>query len=70
MEKSDRKKHEVEVQQIQNLIETVFPNGDFQERHESLLSLLVRYDLEIIQYLKDTLNPFDNSLNIVSETGK
>jgi len=70
MDKADRKKYEVEVQQIQNLLETVFPNGDFQERSESLLSLLVRYDLEIIKYLKDTFNPFDNALNIVSDIGK
>ena len=51
MDKADKQRYEVEVQQIRNLIETVFPSGIFQERHESLLSLLVRYDYEIIKYL-------------------
>lgn len=69
MDKADKQNYDIEVNQIQTLIETIFPNGAFQERHESLLSLLVRYDLELIQYLKDTIDPLDNSINIISETG-
>ncbi|HIA35887.1 MAG TPA: bacillithiol biosynthesis cysteine-adding enzyme BshC [Flavobacteriales bacterium] len=69
MDKADKQKYEIEVHQIHNLIDTVFPNGIFQERHESLLSLLVRYDLELIKYLKETINPLDNSINFISEAG-
>ncbi len=69
MDKADKQNYDIEVNQIQTLIETIFPNGTFQERHESLLSLLVKYDLELIQYLKDTIDPLDHSINIILETG-
>ncbi|MBL4657998.1 MAG: bacillithiol biosynthesis cysteine-adding enzyme BshC [Flavobacteriales bacterium] len=65
--KAAKRKNESGVNQIKRLFEAVFPNGSFQERYDSLFSLLVRYDLEVIDQIKDAIDPFDSSLTILSE---
>jgi len=67
MDKSDRQKYDIEVNQIKGLIEKVFPNGEFQERHESFLSILVQFGAEIIPYLKGSITALDNSIKVITE---
>ena len=45
----------------------LFQMGVFQERYESLFSQLVRFDFDVIDEMKGFIDPFDNSLKILSE---
>jgi len=55
------------VNQVEKLLKSIFPEGVFQERYESLFSQMVRFDFDIIDEMKGCIDPFDNSLKILSE---
>jgi len=65
--KAAKRKNESLVNQANKLFEGIYPSGVFQERYESLFSLLIRYDLGIIDEMKNSIDPFDFGLKILSE---
>ncbi|MBL4754016.1 MAG: bacillithiol biosynthesis cysteine-adding enzyme BshC [Flavobacteriales bacterium] len=65
--KSAKNKNESMVNQVNRLLESLYPNGVFQERYASLFSMLIRYDLGIIDEMKACIEPFDTSLKVLSE---
>jgi len=66
--KAAKKTNETTINQVNKLFESIFPEGVFQERYESLFSQLIRYDFGVIDEMKDCIEPFDTSLKILSKT--
>ncbi len=64
--KSEKKKEEVSVTQIQNLKDKLFPNNSLQERHDNFISLLLFYGEDVIEDLIENLNPLDRSFTILT----
>ena len=67
MAKAAKKTNETTINQVNKLFESIFPEGVFQERYESLFSQLIRYDFRVIDEMKECIEPFDSSLKILSE---
>jgi uncharacterized protein YllA (UPF0747 family) len=66
--KAAKKTNETTINQVNKLFESIFPEGVFQERYESLFSKLIRYDFRVIDEMKECIEPFDTSLKILSKT--
>jgi uncharacterized protein YllA (UPF0747 family) len=64
--KAAKKNNETVINQADKLFESIFPVGVFQERYESLFSQLIRYDIGVIDEMKECIDPFDPSLKILS----
>ena len=62
--KAEKKKQEVQVNQIINLKSKLFPKGSLQERHDNLISIFPSYGKEVIQELINNLYPLDNQFYI------
>jgi bacillithiol biosynthesis cysteine-adding enzyme BshC len=67
LSKAAKSNNQAVVNQVEKLLKSVFPMGVFQERYESLFSQLVRFDFDVIDEMKGFIDPFDNSLKILSE---
>jgi len=64
--KAEKKKEAIAVDQINNLKNKLFPNNALQERHDSLISLLLFYGEDVIEELINKLNPLDKNLLILT----
>ena len=67
LSKAAKSNNQAVVNQVEKLLKSVFPMGVFQERYESLFTQLVRFDFDVIDEMKGFIDPFDNSLKILSE---
>ncbi len=64
--RAEERKHGIQVEQLQNLLDTFFPNGSAQERHDNFLNFYIN-NRNFIQVLLDTFDPLDFKFNILEE---
>jgi len=65
--RAEKRKQETALSQYQRVREQVFPNGHFQERHESLLSYFAQYGPDILETWMQQIRPGDGTLTILHE---
>jgi hypothetical protein len=66
--RAEKRKLETSLEQYRRIREHVFPQGNFQERHESLLDYFARFGPDILDAWKSILTPLDGKLTILRET--
>ncbi len=64
--KAEEKKHGIQVGQLQNVLDTFFPNGSAQERHDNFLNFYLN-NRNFIQELFEHFDPLDFKFNILEE---
>ncbi|GAB3181267.1 bacillithiol biosynthesis cysteine-adding enzyme BshC [Telluribacter humicola] len=65
--KAEERKHEIELHQLQNLLDTFFPNGTPQERTDNFLNFYLN-NRNFLKELFDMLEPLDFKFNILLES--
>ncbi len=65
--RSQKKKNETEVSQIQKLKEKLFPSGKLQEREDSMIPYYLKWGDRFIEMLKENLEPFKKEFYILKE---
>jgi bacillithiol biosynthesis cysteine-adding enzyme BshC len=63
---AEEKKHSIEVGQLQHVLDTFFPNGSAQERHDNFLNFYLN-NQNFIQELLAFFDPLDFKFNILEE---
>lgn len=66
LKRSEEQKQSVELSQIENLKEKLFPGGNLQERIDNFLNFALN-DPDFIDNIKKLMNPFDFRFNIIIE---
>ncbi|UXP32919.1 bacillithiol biosynthesis cysteine-adding enzyme BshC [Reichenbachiella agarivorans] len=66
LKKSEEKKHEVALKQIEGVKEKLFPGGGLQERHDNFLNFYIN-NPNFIQELIGALEPFDLKMHVLKE---
>jgi len=64
--KAEARKHGIQIEQLQNLLDTFFPNGSAQERHDNFLNFYLN-NRNFIETLFDHFDPLDFKFNILEE---
>jgi bacillithiol synthase len=64
--KAEAHKHEVQLCQLQNLLDTFFPRGTPQERHDNFLNFYLN-NRNFIALLFESFDPLDFKFNILEE---
>lgn len=59
IQRAEKKKHETSLNQIKSIREKLFPCNSLQERHENISSFYLRSGSDIINVLKQNLQPLD-----------
>lgn len=67
MIRSFKQRNETAVNQIEKIKSKLFPNDTLQERHDNFIPFYLKYGKGFIVELKQHLDPFDFSMNILSE---
>lgn len=61
MLKAEKNKHEIALSQLSKLKNQLFPGGKLQERHNNIFEYVAKYGFEIIDEIKNQLNPFETA---------
>ena len=64
--KAEARKHDIQLRQLQNLMDTFFPKGTPQERHDNFLSFYLT-NRNFIEVLFENFDPLDFKFNILEE---
>ncbi|WP_373511538.1 bacillithiol biosynthesis cysteine-adding enzyme BshC [Persicitalea sp.] len=64
--RAEERKHEIEIGQLQNLLDTFFPDGSAQERHDNFLNFYLN-NRNFIEALFEYFDPLDFKYNILEE---
>ena len=64
--KAEARKHDIQLGQLQNLMESFFPNGTPQERHDNFLNFYLT-NRKFIEVLFENFDPLDFKFNILEE---
>ncbi len=64
--RAEARKHDTELEQLMKLLDTFFPNGSAQERHDNFLNFYLN-NRNFIQVLFEHFDPFDFKYNILEE---
>lgn len=64
--KAQKKKLEMQIQQLENLKNQLFPNDSLQERKINFSEIYIHYTSDFIQTLKENLHPFSQKITIIS----
>ncbi|GHB55150.1 bacillithiol biosynthesis cysteine-adding enzyme BshC [Persicitalea jodogahamensis] len=64
--RAEEKKHDIQVGQLQNLLDTFFPNGSAQERHDNFLNFYLN-NRNFISILLEHFDPLDFKFNVLEE---
>jgi bacillithiol biosynthesis cysteine-adding enzyme BshC len=62
--RAEKRHHTDLLRQIEEVLDTLFPGGGLQERHTNIMEFY-QTNQAIIQELKDLLDPFDYSFNVI-----
>lgn len=65
--RAEKRKQETAINQFHRIREHIFPNGTFQERHESILSYFAKYGPVVMDSWISHLQPGDGKLTILRE---
>ena len=64
--RAEKSKYDVQIQQIRNIKEKLFPGNGLQERHDNFIPLFVRYGLGILDLFIEELNPLEEGFLVIS----
>lgn len=64
--RAEKSKYDVQIQQIRNIKEKLFPGNGLQERHDNFIPLFVRYGLSILDLFIEELNPLEEGFLVIS----
>jgi bacillithiol biosynthesis cysteine-adding enzyme BshC len=64
--RAEKSKYDVQIQQIKNIKEKLFPGNGLQERHDNFIPLFVRYGLSILDLFIEELNPLEEGFLVIS----
>ena len=67
IEKAEKAKHSIAIDQIHNLKGSLFPNNNLWEREESVAALWVRFGPKLIEAFIESLDPMVKKFYIVSD---
>lgn len=65
--RSEKKKNETSMQQIQKLKDNLFPNNGLQERYDNFLSFYSRYGEMFLETLKENLDVLDKKMLVIED---
>lgn len=66
LKKAEEQKEEVKINQLQSILDKLFPNGNPQEREDNFLNFYIN-NPKFIDELIDQLDPFSLKYNILTE---
>lgn len=64
--RAEKSKYEVQIQQIRNIKDKLFPGNRLQERHDNFIPIFVRYGLGILDLFIEELNPLEEGFLVIS----
>jgi bacillithiol synthase len=64
--KAVKSKEEIRIQQMEKWLEEVFPQGNFQERHENFFALKTSFQGDVINVLFEAFNPVEKQLHVIT----
>jgi len=64
--RAEKSKYDVQIQQIRNIKDKLFPGNGLQERHDNFIPLFVRYGLGILDLFIEELNPLEEGFLVIS----
>ncbi|HKR03330.1 MAG TPA: bacillithiol biosynthesis cysteine-adding enzyme BshC, partial [Bacteroidia bacterium] len=64
--RAEKKKQEVNINQLKKLREKIFPGNTFQERYENFIPYYLQYGDNFFKSLKENLDPFDSRLIVLT----
>ncbi len=65
LRKAEENKQEIEINQIENVLSKLFPNGSLQERHDNFLNFYLN-NPQFIEELKSVFDPLDFKFNVIN----
>lgn len=65
--RSEKKKNETSMQQIQKLKDNLFPNNGLQERYDNFLGFYSRYGEMFLETLKENLDVLDKKMLVIED---
>jgi bacillithiol biosynthesis cysteine-adding enzyme BshC len=64
--RAEKARFDVQILQIRNIKEKLFPGNGLQERHDNFIPLFIRYGLGILDILIEVLNPLEQGFLVLS----
>jgi len=64
LNKAEKQKHSISLNQISQVKSNLFPNNSLQERHDNIIPFYLKYGSEFIGQLKNNLNPIEQGFSI------
>ena len=64
LNKLEKQKHSISLNQISQLKSNLFPNNSLQERYDNMIPFYLKYGSEFISHLKINLNPIEQNFSI------
>ncbi len=65
--RTEKEKHERDINKIRKLHAKLFPGGGLQERKDNFLELYLKYGDEFFDVLKESLDPFNQAFVVISD---
>ncbi|WP_083879730.1 bacillithiol biosynthesis protein BshC [Cesiribacter andamanensis] len=65
LKKAEEQRHSTQMQQLEGLLDKIFPNGSLQERTDNFLNFYLN-DPQFLERLMEQLQGFDFSLKVLS----
>lgn len=65
--RAEKRKQETAINQFHRVRDSIFPNGTFQERHESLLGYYANYGSAVLDSWINHIQPGDGNLTVLRE---
>ena len=67
--RAEKQKQEIQIKQIRQVKEKLFPGGGLQERHENFMQLYLHYGPELFEILLNQFDPLRKVLKIIRDEG-
>ena len=67
LNKAEKQKHSISLNQISQVKRKLFPGRSLQERHDNIIPFYLRYGNSFIDNLKESLKPIDHNFSILIE---
>ncbi len=65
--RAEKQKEEVNINQINNIYQKLFPNNGMQERFDNFLPFYLKYGRDFFEILIENLNPLDNRFVLIED---
>lgn len=67
MLKAEKQKQETSLNQIKKIKDKLFPEGELQERYDTVSTFYLKYGNDFIKSLKENLSPWENKFTLLTE---